>query len=632
MKMLKIVETAAAPTAIIDNKIRWAVVRKGGDDFLKKCKISELEKLVIRAKKRYYEGNPVMDDYAYDNMEDILRLRKPNSKALIVGTDSHTLNKVTLPYPLFSLDKVKTEKALSAFMKRNATAKQWVEADKLDGISFELIEDNGTLKMYTRGDGIQGKDITPFIPHLRGLPKRIPAGFAGRGELIMSDAKFKSYMKDFANPRNMVAGITNRLDIHKSLKDIDAVFYEVLSSKKPLSKQLEWLVAKGFQTVTHRVIRKLDFNSLVDDLANRKKKSKYAIDGLVITCDTVVSRATSGNPTYAIAFKQNLASDMKEVVVTSVIWQISRTGRFIPVVNIEPTHMAGVTVTRVTAHNALYIKDNKIGPGAVLKVIRSGEVIPYINEVVKPAKKAQLPDTKVYDYHWEGVHLVNDSVAEETEIKQMEYFFAMLGVDGFKYGSVAKMMAQGWDLPSIVNDSTEEDFTEVLGVNGKKVYRSIEDKLWKPDLYLYMAASGCFNGIAESRLSQIVQEFPDVMKRTPKKAELLELPGWASTLATSFLNGLKSFRTFAKGLNIEWTVQKPVVGKLSGMVIVFTGFRDKSLENAITSKGGKIGSGITKSTTVVVSKPGNSSSKLTKASDLGIPIMMPDEFKKKYLK
>lgn len=640
MRFLETVEQAAAVSAINGNRINWRRIKKDPAMYAHNTTVRELEKIITRCKEDYYtRGKPSLTDAEYDTLEDYLRVKKPNSKALRVGTQSVELNKVKLPVTMYSLDKVKTEEALLKFIARNKKAKSFVLSDKLDGISWELIVDaKGVGALYTRGDGEYGKDITGYLPHIKGLPKVLPKNIKVRGELIMSESAFEKWSGEYINARNMVGGITNKKSVHKALADVQAIAYEQLESKKPLSAQLANLKAKGFTVVTHKVVDSLEFNALVDALNKRATKCPYAIDGIVVSAD-VVYATPSGNPTHAIAFKQNLESDHMTVKVTGVTWQLSRHGKWIPVVNIEPTFISGVTVTNATAHNAQYIVDNKINAGTVISIVRSGKVIPYIAKVVKPSRKASMPPGEV---EWRGAHLYAVDAGDDEELsltqltKVLTYFFSTLGVEGLKSGSIAKLISEGYDSVAAIKAMKQADWKEVLGVNGGKIYTSMKECLDHPPLDLLMAASGCFEGLSTSRLSTLVAEYPNILSlkfpSTVNEKKLYRLSGWGEGIVSIFTNGIAEFKALMKEAKLTYSQpEEPESDELAGVVVVFTGFRDAEMKAEILNLGGSVKDGITRDTTVIISKPGNSSSKLDTARERGIPILTPEQFRKKYL-
>ena len=320
-------------------------LKRNPEDWARKASIDDLADMVQSAKDAYYNSSkPLLDDEEYDTIEEILRERDPKNPALNIG--ARVRDKVRLPVSMGSLNKVKDEKALVQWEKKNP-AKSYIIADKLDGVSF-LIEGraDGSMKMYTRGDGKFGQDISTFIPSIKSIPKRkLPSGTLLRGELIMSKAKFENvWSKTAANARNMVSGLVNRKSLHKALANVDAVVYSRLDVPSMPEKQIKFAKKYGFKVVPWKRVEYLDFNELVEALDMRKSKSRFDLDGLVIQSDKRHQQA-DGNPSWAVAFKHNSESDMRIATVVKIDWRVSRYGKIKPRVEIEPLTLQGVTVT-----------------------------------------------------------------------------------------------------------------------------------------------------------------------------------------------------------------------------------------------------------------------------------------------
>ena len=216
---------------------------------------------------------------------------------------------------------------------------------------------------------------------------------------------WKTYLKKYkdikTDPRSMVAGLMNsKYADPEELKDLDLVVYEVIYPEniKPYD-QFKMVDDFGFKTPRYELIKtkKINEDFLMNMLPEWKKESKYEIDGLIITQNQFHERNEDGNPDYSRAFKMDLDEQRGIGEVEEILWEVSRHGKIIPRIKIKPIKIGLVTIQKATAFNAKYIKDNNLGPGAVVNIIRSGDVIPYIMEVVEPAKKADMPDIP---YEW----------------------------------------------------------------------------------------------------------------------------------------------------------------------------------------------------------------------------------------
>ena len=184
---------------------------------------------------------------------------------------------------------------------------------------------------------------------------------------------------------------------------------------------------------------------LSEKLQDVRSTYEYETDGIIVAHDKVYMR-TGKNPDHAFAFKMMLSDQVAEAKVVDVIWTPSKDGYLKPRVQIEPIKLGGVTIEYATGKNAQFIEKNKIGVGSVIQIVRSGDVIPDIIKIVKPAKEPLMP---TIEYIWNPTHvdimLVNKDDNETVKEKNIAGFFRILGVDGLSIGNVKRIMAAGFD-------------------------------------------------------------------------------------------------------------------------------------------------------------------------------------------
>jgi len=301
------------------------------NEYINSLTIKQLEEEIKEAKENYYNKTPQITDDSFDRLED--RLKKLDSKNKLlkqVGAKVEK-NKVKLPFYMPSLDKLKPD-TVEKWLARHKGP--YVISVKLDGISVLLHSVKNEWKLYTRGDGSIGQDISYLSKYLR-IPEP-SSEVAIRAELIMPIAEFKKLEGENANPRNLVSGLVNRkdIDIHAT-KKIDVVCYEVILPELKPSEQFKFLKSKGFNVSPNKTFENLILNDLSDLLMEWKSSSKYDMDGLVISLDKKYSRTTDGNPDYMVAFKQLLDSQTVTVRVVEVEWNLSKHGFLKPTVIIE---------------------------------------------------------------------------------------------------------------------------------------------------------------------------------------------------------------------------------------------------------------------------------------------------------
>ena len=635
-------------------------------DIASNLSVEELEKVLTYASDKYYNSpNSVINDALYDILIDFLKMKDPKSLILKnIGAKVKSKDKVKLDYWLGSMDKIKPpSNQLEIWSKKYKPP--YNLSDKLDGVSALLTyTHNGQVNMYTRGTATEGMNITPLIKYLK-LPtwndvfiyckKNNIKGtinlIAFRGELIIKESIFeKNWSKILKNGRNSVAGLVNSKTINPDLaNDTDLVIYEVVDPFYPIEKQLKIVKDIGFITVTNKIINQnfLDFTLLSKYLKERRTKSEYQIDGIIVTSCGKHDRNIDGNPEYAFAFKDILEDQKAKTTVISIEWNISKDGLIKPTILLEPVTIGGVEIKRVTGNNAKFIMDNKLGPGAQIEIIRSGDVIPKVEKVIKVAKSGSgsLPDM---NYYWNetkvDIILDNHKDSLNVLIKNIYYFFSKLETKGLGEKNVEKMVEAGLNTIPKILEANKEKFITVEGFGEKtaeNLIESIKKALINVPLAKLMAASNKLgHGIGEERMKQVLAIYPNLMsdyKKWTKKEfidKIKEINGWeektASLLVNNFGEFIKFYTSISKYITIEVIKKTKIInGEFTGKIVVFTGFRDKNLEEKIEAQGGKIGSTVSKNTDyLVVKEKSESTDKITKAISLGIKIITKEKLSK----
>ena len=290
--------------------------------------------------------------------------------------------------------------------------------------------------------------------------------------------------------------------------------------------------------------------------------------------------------------------------------------------------MGGTTIQWAAGHNGKLIKEKKLGPGAVVEIIRSGETIPKIVKVIKTAPNgAQMPLEK---YKWSGVNLVLDcqGVTNAQKVKQIKHFFSTLDAKGISQKGIEKLVAHGYDSITKILHMSQSQLVE----NGlPKSYRgkNIHSILKVEDVHLYslMAASPFFeSGIGDRKIKPIVKKLGEqkILDGKVTFDELVEIDGFSKITADKFLKGLPEFNKFLKK-NSEITIKKCVKknGMYTGQKWVITGTLSKPRKyfvKFIEDNGGKVSSTLSKNTTVLLAGE-NAGSKLAKAKKLGVTII-----------
>lgn len=624
--------------------------KKEGISFLKSLTEQELGSMIEQANQAYYGNDePIMSDDQYDLLRKYVMEKYPKNE---IAKDGHVnlqmeavKNKVKLPYEMWSMDKIKPD--TGALAKWNAKYKgPYVLSCKLDGVSGMYSTEGDQPKLYTRGNGIMGQDVSHMIPYLQ-LPKE--SGIVIRGEFIIPKDVFeKKYASDFSNPRNFVAGVVNQKTVKpERIRDLDFVAYEVIKPEAKPSQQMNMLTDMDVEVIRFLVEKSVSNELLSELLVEWREGYKYEIDG-VICCNDQIYDRKRGNPEHAFAFKMVLGDQVAEAKVVDVIWTASKDGYLKPRVQIEPVVLGGAKIEYATGFNAKFIVDNKIGVGAVISLVRSGDVIPHILGVVRPASEPMMP---TQEYKWNATHVDIELVDKKSDStvnhKVVTAFFKTIEVDGLGPGNIKKIIDAGYTtIPQIIAMSKEQ-FMEVEGFKKKlsdKIYDGIHEKLTDAELPTLMDATNIFRrGFGKKRFKSILSEYPDIITSSASDSEKValvnDISGMARKSSESFVEKLPEF--------VQWCKDAGVMSKLDykadsgtkidqshplyGKKIVMTGFRDKDLVAAIEALGASNGSSVSKNTFVVLVKDkDDDTGKADQARKLGVHIMTPEEFKAKY--
>jgi DNA ligase (NAD+) len=616
-----------------------------GISSLKMLTEEQLSIFIRAANDTYYSNKePLLTDNEYDILREYTLNLYPENKAALGGHTQGTIsekNKVNLPYEMWSMDKIKPDTDALAKWQKTYTG-SYVLSCKLDGVSGLYSTEGSTPKLYTRGNGTVGQDISHFIPYLR-LPK--VKNTVVRGEFIIQKAVFQmKYSQTFANPRNFVAGIINQKNPDPlRCTDVDFVVYEVLQPVMKPSAQLGYLNKECFQIVQYNTSTTLSNAYLSDLLMDWRMAYAYEIDGIICINDQIYPRQT-GNPAHAFAFKMVLSDQIAEAKVVGVIWTASKDGYLKPRVQIEPIQLGGVKIEYATGFNAKFIVDNKIGIGALIRLTRSGDVIPHIIAVVQPAMQPQMPEVP-YEWNATNVDILLQNKAEDDTVKEknIAYFFTNLEVDGLGAGNTKKIIAAGFDSVPKILAMSEADFLKVAGFKQKmaqKIRESIVEQVGKATLPELMHATNLFGrGFGVKKFQLILAGEPTILVNSSwslseKVNRVSAIEGMAEKTAEQFVLQISVFLAFLKETQLLGKLQapNPTILKdqghpLYGKQVVLTGFRNKELVEKLQAVGAEQGSGIRKNTFVVLSKdPADQTSKIIEAKTLGIPIMTPTEF------
>ena len=592
----------------------------------------------------YRGGEPLVSDALYDfTFLAELQKRMPTHPFL------HTVEPeviveaktVELPVRMLSTEKAYTFGAVAAWAKRiekaarecgiNFATLLFKVMPKLDG--YAAYDDGQTL--YTRGDGRRGTDITRVFD--RGL--RVAAGGGrglGAGEVVVSRSYFRDHLAAlFDNSRNFQASLIKEKELEApavaAIRSGHAVFFpfNLLPSWQGTWAELE----PAFTEVVDRLWNEVD----------------YDIDGIVLEISDPTLRdhlgATRHHHRWQIAYKKNTES--AEVKVVRVIAQTSRSGRVNPVAEVEPTRLSGALIQRATAHHYGMVREKGVGPGAIIRLSRSGEVIPKIEEVlttVVPELPSACPSCGSL-LVWENDYLlcINNMHCPAQLTNAVEHFFKVLGnIDGFGPSSVQKIFAGGKATLPVIYRLTEEDFV-ALGFGPKQAENMVAQLQRSRQLpiedWRFLAAFGIYR-MGPGNCEKLLTAYPLERVFALSREEIIAVKGFSEKTAQEMLAGMRATaelftELYALGFNLLSTsraVAEEGVGEgvLAGKLLVFTGTMQsgsrEEMKKQAKALGAKIGESITGKTDLLVCGEKVGSSKLQKAESLGVRIVGEAEY------
>jgi NAD-dependent DNA ligase len=605
--------------------------------------------LYFDAKSAYYSGEPILSDYEFDTLE--VELAKTNPDILKrVGFNDRT-GAEKLPVMMGSLDQLHNQKEWVNWKTKFPGELGFVITEKIDGNSCLLQYKNGILvNSWSRGDGVSGASNIRHTSKMQ-MPQYIESRFTGfiRGELVVPTADWKNLLseadRDYANARNFVAGFLNKTEGQKELyKYFVFVAFEMIDDQK-LSKshQLQLMHLYGFDTPGYSHISETcSYADLEKFISKMLQDSKYELDGLVVEVESAKYRIFTPteddlNPPFSVKIK--LVSEGVQTTIQEIQWSTSKDGLCKPVVLINPVQLDGVLICRVTAYNAKFVMDNKLCPGSVIKIVRSGQVIPKIVGFVSSGIEPDLYNEWFYsqfdtnvEWNETKVDLIHASGAGlmAQKAKQLEYFFHKLEIDFVGPGAVSKLIDAGYIEPiKIILDSA--CLQKIIGENGRKAELIMNKVLASVTPQRLFAALGLFGrGMGERKLKVLFARFSveQVLGGKIIESHLCELDGFdVKSAKLIMLNAFTAHSTFsaikAKVTFAADKLETKGSGVFNNQILVATGVRlSLELIEKIQALGGTVTDTFNKSTTMLIAKdPSSTSGKMGKAKDMGIKVI-----------
>ncbi len=652
-------------------------------------RIEELRRqLEFHNHKYYVENAPEISYFDFDRMMRELQeleaahpeFADPDSPTARVGSDiSAEFATVKHRYPMLSLSNTYSLDELHEFLERierECGPAEYVCELKFDGTAISLTYENGRLlRAVTRGDGVQGDDVTANIRTVRSVPLRLrgsdwPAFFEIRGEVLMPYASFDKINAEreaageplFANPRNAAAGtLKQQQSAVVARRGLDCTLYQLSGDGLPfethwqsLQKAREW----GFKVSEYgRICRSAaEVDAFIAHWDEARRKLPFPTDGVVIKVNSFAERRkigfTAKAPKWAVAYKFKAEQALTRLV--SVDFQVGRTGAVTPVANLEPVQLAGTTVRRATLHNAEQMALLDIRPGDMVYVEKGGEIIPKITGVELAGRSADSRPFKYIDtcpecgtplvrYEGEAKHYCpNQSGCRPQIIGRIIHFIRRkaLDIDGLGEETVELLYENGLvhDISDLYDLRAEQlaPLPRLGEKSAENIVRSVRASLGVPFQRVLFGLGIRFVGETTAKyLADHFRSLDAVMHAS--REELVEADEVGGKIADAILDYFadsENLRIIGRlrdaGLQFEAEERALASEALAGKSFVISGkFADHSrdeLKELIELHGGRNLAAVSASVDFIVAGENMGPAKLKKAGKLGVRIISEQEF------
>ena len=628
-------------------------------------RIKELEVLIQKHQKAYYNGEAEISDFEFDKLWDELKEIDPQNKILQkVGADSVTFSKIKHVMPMGSQEKAANPEQFLSWAQKHVYDEYFVEY-KLDGASLELQYNHGILvNAVTRGDGEIGDDITANAKKMQGVISSLYLDgklidFTGgiRGEVIMTHQVHKEKFPDKANCRNAANGLMKRKDGQGS-EFLNLIVYDALETNGNVffedeEQKINWLNKCGFNVVPLKICKNPQEVILYRaSVMENRKQLDFDIDGLVVKERFInLDDAFRARPDRQIAFKFSLEEAVS--VVRQIEWSISGV-TYTPVAIFDEVELNGTKVQRASLANPDTLRDLGVQIGSRVVVVKRGEIIPKIEslapsldgDILTPVEfphKCEVCQTELID---EGSRLYcpNKKCSKRilhqllkwqqiVDIRDLGETLITSLFNDKKVTSISDIYKLTVEdlVPYFLNEESISSEKESLGA--KKVYNSIQNhRTVKLSTFI---AGFDIEGVGESLAEKLIEAGFDSLQKLLDATvdEIANVYGFAQIMAQTIVEGLKeqsSEMIYLVDSQLV-TIQTSVAGKLSGKSFCFTGelktMKRQDAENLVKQNGGFTKSSVTKDLSFLVTNDVSSgSSKNQKAAKFGVPVISEQEF------
>ncbi len=657
-------------------------------------KIRTLRQELHRHNYQYYVANaPTISDYDFDQKLkelELLEAENPeffdaNSPTQRVGSDvTKSFVQVKHRYPMLSLSNTYSEGELKDFDTRTRKLItedfEYVCELKFDGLSISLTYENGQLlRAVTRGDGVQGDDVTTNVKTIRSVPLVLngddyPDNFEIRGEIVMPFAVFdkinaerlENEEQPFANPRNAASGTLKQQDPRKvAERHLEAYFYMIYSDDLSGDSHFENLALArkwGFK-VYEGAVRCASIEEVFKAIHywdKERDKLPFAIDGMVVKVDNIAMQEelgfTAKSPRWAIAYK--FKAERVSTRLLSVDFQVGRTGAVTPVANLEAVQLSGTTVRRASLHNADVIADLDLHLNDEVFVEKGGEIIPKIVGVdtkqrdlfsvpVEFIKNCPECGTELVRIDGEAAHYCPNSAACPPQIKgKIAHFISRKAMNINSIGEETIELFYDNGLVKNVSDLYRLQMEDILQLDrmGEKSAQNIVGAITQstqvPFARVLFALGIRFVGAEVAK--KLAAHFKSIENlQQASYHELIAVDDVGESIAKSLLLWFSENENMAmikdlSNFGLHFSLDEEEVAnqseKLKGLTFVISGTFERhsrdELKALIEKNGGKNTSSISKKTSYLLGGANVGPSKMAKVETLGVEVLTEEGFEK----
>lgn len=639
-------------------------------------RMAELYELIDKYNYHYYQLNEsLISDYEFDQLlrelrdleEEFPQFKRLNSPTQKVGgyVDQRFI-KETLNPPMISLDNVFNEEELRNFDQRIKDSVKggysYVCELKIDGLAISLEYTPQLTKAVTRGDGKIGENVTHNVLTIKDLPKQVEQPMIVRGEVYISKANFLKVNefsnKEYKNPRNLASGTIRQLDsdVAKERK-LDVFCYGLVNAPDygfdTYYKAMQYLKQLGFRTneqlkLCHSIDEVIHYINTITDL---RETLDYEIDGIVIKVNEYKLQEQLGNtskyPRWATAYK--FKSSSATTTLEDILLTVGRSGKITPNAILTPTYLMGSVISRATLHNLNYIQEKDIRIGDQVEIIKAGDVIPRVEQVVIGERKDQQPyimPTTCPVCHTELIKIEADHYCPNVNCaarheEGLVHFISRnaLNIDGLGEKTTIKLIELGKVKEYVdIYRLTSEDLYELEGFKDKSVnnaLNSIKKSLSvNPSNFIFGIGIKHVGLETAKEIMKVVKTLTDFVNVDYET--LINIPQVGDIIAKSILDYLSEevnknnilMMVNEFGLKNDEPIVETIDSVFSDKTIVLTGtlshYKRSDLKKQLEAMGAKVSSSVSKNTDLVICGQ-NPGSKFDQAKTLGIKVIEEDE-------